>query len=163
MSRKPPWGDLFDGKPVERTAAKNSQVGDYAERMARADLVRRVMRVKSEHYGIEGETGSAWFELALKLAGELDKALTIVDPPKSDAVWLGGRGLALIRELEILDEQHGGAVKQDALFRMIKEEVQDDHPYYNMSPEAIKVAYHKACKHFNKPTIFQQRKKKSTG
>ena len=71
----PPWGDLFDGKPIERDPRRDPIYGG-PDKDALDEQFRRMCRLK-EHYGIER---SGWYELALAIASELDASLTIDDP-----------------------------------------------------------------------------------
>jgi hypothetical protein len=113
--RAPPWGDLLDGKPIERQ--KYSLSGKKIDRSAHAREMQysKMLRL-AKYYGVPGwwplETGGLgdpvlqpWYQLALAIASELDESLRIVDariPGKTAPRWRGPWGDVLV---DVVDAQ----------------------------------------------------------
>src|SRR5947208_855316 len=102
--RRPPWGDLFDGKPIERWRSDFPDIDAALERDARAEQCRRAVRIMHEHYGIQGTTGRQWFEFSVALLQELDPALRTVAKPLmpmhvTAGRWSSAGGIQLLQHI----------------------------------------------------------------
>jgi len=162
MARKkklPPWGDLGDGRPIERLFSKElcsaeRRFDELAEKDARSEQFKRMCRLK-EHYGIQGESGwRPWYELALALASERDPALTIVDkrpPPtgKTAARWRGPEGLQLCTQIELMKREYEEAGKPvPTILALLAQHQQEYLRYSEMKLEDLDKAYYAARAHW---------------
>src|SRR5262245_45917659 len=98
--RRPPWGKLFDGKPLERHTFIRDERLDVNDELLREMQYFR-MQALLHHYGIVGpvppypkgladSSWRCWYELALAMASERDDTLKIVNAPprgKTAARW----------------------------------------------------------------------------
>jgi hypothetical protein len=119
--RAPPWGKSL-GKPIECPPEEMSEHG----LAVRSILYERMMRLLA-HYKIDGFN---WYQLAVKLAGELDQGLTTVEerPRKQTAPrWAGTEGALLISTVELVRNNTGLSDRQ------CLKEIQD-----NIYPERFK-------------------------
>lgn len=148
-----PWSDLL-GKPIERLFPRNDRLGDYSERVAIDQQFDKMCRLK-DHYGINSTGARPWYQLALALASELDDALTIVDPPPRPTGitrrrWRGAEGLQLLHQVEALNEEHGGEIKQEALLAELQELC--PQRYGGITLNHMKKNYQDAKRHHTKST-----------
>lgn len=168
--RRPPWGEIFDG-PIERLfSIDHPKYGEMAQSDATVELVRRLSRVKEEHYGINGDTGRAWLEFALKLGAELDKALTITEPKpkpsgKTARKWAGVEGILLIEnvnatwEAQCREQRKAGKPENEVTLESVFTELKDlgRSRYGEMSIDELRARLHDAEKYH--PEHTKQRKK----
>jgi hypothetical protein len=102
--RRPPWGNLLGGKPIERHVwTFNKKIDRPKQDLAKEQHLRMLELVA--YYGISGDhqypaaigvapaPGLAWYHLSLRLASELDPSLTIVDAPVPSRTATRWRGL----------------------------------------------------------------------
>jgi hypothetical protein len=116
--RRPPWGDLLGGKPIERQMWMFGERTELSEQSLRSEQYLRMVRLKN-HYGIVGGENLypiqgvgptewlPWYELALRIASDLDESLNFVDarpPAKTAARWRGLDGLFLVRLVDSIQE-----------------------------------------------------------
>ena len=112
--RRPPWGNILGGKPIESQAwffNDKIDLGDEFVRQQQYDKMRRL----ATHYQINGDleypvkgidsSRLGWYQLALAIASDLDDSLKIVDAPspaKTTARWRGPQGLFLLRIVDAI-------------------------------------------------------------
>jgi hypothetical protein len=116
--RRPPWGGLLGGKAIERQAWMFGERTEWDEQSLRAEQYSRMLRLK-KYYGIAGGENLypiegvgptdwlPWYELALRIASDLDESLNFVDAPppaKTAARWRGPDGLFLVRLVDSIQE-----------------------------------------------------------
>jgi hypothetical protein len=116
--RRPPWGGLLGGKPIERQTWMFDERTEWDEQSLRAEQYSRMLRLK-KYYGIAGGKNLypiegvgptdwlPWYELALRIASDLDESLNFVDAPppaKTAARWRGPDGLFLVRLVDSIQE-----------------------------------------------------------
>jgi hypothetical protein len=164
--QRPPWGTLLGGKPIEHQAwifGTRVKWDDHG-----AEQYSRMLRLK-HHYGIIGgdhkyPTGGLghldwfpWYELALRIASDLDQSLKIVDiqpPARTAARWRGPEGAFLLRIV--------GAMRETRPQRSISwclQELQKRSPGLAKIPlKTLTVRYQDAKKYFD--TTERARKRK---
>jgi hypothetical protein len=156
--RRPPWGDLLGGKPIER------QIWSLGRKIARKedDLTQaqfQKMVVLKDHYGIHGGDRPApvggvapvdwvpWYQLSLRLASELDPSLTIVDTPplsKTAPRWRGADGQLLLTLVETFKE-----MRPNRSIRWCLKEIQKYNANLQQySLDELNTRYHEAQRHF---------------
>jgi len=141
--RRTPWPRL--GKPIEGFPRHESdpQWEQWTDELITKWQYQRMLKIK-KHYGIEGVSGSSWYQLALAVASELDDGLKVVDykPPRIRS-WKGASGYKLVQEVRALKETTNLRTDRDCL-RYIKAEQTD---YKDISLPELVVRYAEAKKH----------------
>jgi hypothetical protein len=146
---RPPWGDLFvSDAPLERfISISNDFTEEWDRNLARQQF--EMMSKLKDHYGIEGALGwRPWYELALKLACELDKKLMIVDPApqskgKTSPKWRGSKGEVLLNEVKAIQSNNPNKSIRWCL-KTLKEWTPER---YGMPLDQLVVRYSEAKKH----------------
>jgi hypothetical protein len=144
IRERPLWGNILGGNPIERCWPHNDPIYGGPEKDGLDEQFKRMCRLK-EHYGI---SGWGWYKLALALASELDRALTIVDPSplptgKTAKRWAGAEGKVLVMEIECMKAHHLAAGKKATV-----EELLAEHPRYrDMDLDSLKSRYFDALRH----------------
>lgn len=135
--QKPPWGDIL-GKPIAY----------HFKDIAKVEQTEKMLQLK-KLYG-----AADWYELALKIASELDDALTIVDPPpkgKKAPRWAGAEGMQIINEVRIvretLEAETGHQVSDEAVLADLQE---FSTRYRKMKPATLKAGYLAAKRYHQK-------------
>jgi hypothetical protein len=164
--RRPPWGDLLGGKPIERQLWILGERTEWEEESLRAEQYSLMLRLK-KHYGILGGENPApaegvapadwlpWYQLALRIASDLDESLKIVHgnpPAKTAPRWRGSDGLFLLRQVDAIRE-----TRPKRSIPWCLQEMQKRLPGLAKIPlRQLIVRYHEAKKHFG--TTEQTRK-----
>jgi hypothetical protein len=153
---RPPWGDLFDGKPIERWFRRDDPLhGEAAEKDAIAQRDRRVARL-ADHFG-----ASTYRELVLAIASKLDPALTIVDPVplrtgKTAPKWRWSES-QFLTAVEFLRKEADG---KKVSWKTILKELQESHRdpiYQGISDGTLKARHHKIVQRRAKRTKRNQK------
>lgn len=155
--RRPPWGDLLGGKPIERQIwIFNKKIDRDEEELAEQQF--QSMLLLKAHYGIVGgdypypPVGVAtaewlpWYQLSLRLASELDRSLEIVDaapPSKTAARWRGVDGKVLLRLVDIQKKIH----PNHSIRRCLKEIQKRNSGLSQYSLRELNARYHDAKRH----------------
>jgi hypothetical protein len=158
--RRPPWGELLGGKPIERQAWILGSRIEYEESCLASQQYSRMLLLK-DYYGIVGgdhqyPTGGVghidwlpWYELALKIASDLDKSLKTVDAPrrgKTEARWRGSDGRVLLRTVDLIRENRP---KQKCSIRWCLEQLRKKSPNLRKMPlRQLETRYYEAKRHF---------------
>jgi hypothetical protein len=156
--RRPPWGNLLDGKPIQRQTWVFDEKLDLGDDFVLQLQHLKMLRLKN-HYGIFGGDfdypikGVApsdwvpWYKLALAIASQLDDSLKIVDAkPRAQtaARWRGVDGRALLSMVEACRDAYPHRSEQWCLDRLYKA-----IPALRKTPwKQLLVRYHEAKKHF---------------
>ena len=157
---RPPWGNLFGGKPIERRAWYFNQTVDLGD-----DLVLKLQHLKmlqlKNYYGIFGgdfdypikgvrpSDWVPWYELALAIASELDDSLKIVDAKprgKTAPRWRGVEGRVLLSMVKAYQDAYPSLSVRSCLVRLLKR-----NPALGKSLNQLVVRYYEAKKHFEPP------------
>ena len=167
--QRPPWGDLLGGKPIERQIWMFGDRIEWGEKSLGEEQFSRMLRLK-EHYGMVGghnpppTTGVAppdwlpWYELALRIASDLDDSLKIVDvspPVRTAARWRGPEGALLVRLVNAIRENRSKPKKPSVRWCLLV--LRKKSPgLTEMSPSELEARYYDAKKRFG--TTKQARK-----
>ena len=167
---RPPWGNLFGGKPIERWAWYYNQKVDLGDDLVLRQRHMRMLQLK-EYYGIfggnfdypiEGVGPSdwvPWYKLALAIASELDDSLKIVDAKpcgKTSPRWRGVEGRVLLSMVKAYRDIYPGRSTRWCLSRLLKQ-----NPAFAKSLAQLEVRYYEAKKHFDFGTTKRQRNHKA--
>jgi hypothetical protein len=157
--RRPPWGSLLGGKPIERHVWNFNAKYDLGEQHVRRMQFLRMRKLK-KHYKIVGGdydypiqgVGPAdwlpWYELALAIASEFDHSLKIIDiAPRGQTArrWRGGlEGLILLR---LVDDYLKAKPGRSVLWCL--KQLQQRYPegYGRMPLRQLAVRYQEAKRH----------------
>ena len=156
----PPWGNILGGSPIERQLWHFDQKVEQDEEFVRHEQFSRMLLLK-DHYGILGGDvdypikGVApvdwlpWYQLALKIALELDDSLSVVDARprgKTAPRWRGPEGrmlVILVEEIKKSYPEHGRSVRW-CLSQLMKRD-----PNYGRDLDTLVARYYEAKKHFS--------------
>jgi hypothetical protein len=152
--RAPPWGDLLDGKPIERDRYYVRLPGKKTDLIADARQMQYIKMLRlAKYYGVPGGPPlhliggigdpvlQPWYQLALKLALELDESLRIVDAPKTAPRWRGFGGVVL---LDIVDGLQKAKPGQPIRWYLHRLQTKNPDSYGRMSLDQLDVRYHEA-------------------
>jgi hypothetical protein len=169
--RRPPWGKLLDGNPIqdlgrnirlqklgdeseEDRTKTEKQLHDKTGADARRHQFHKMLLVK-KHYGIKGESGwSPWYNLALAIASDLDDSLKIIDPipkraSKTAPRWRGSHGVQLIAEVAAFRKVYSNEKMLATLDRL--REIAPER-YGRFSRNELEKNYYEARRHTTKQT-----------
>jgi hypothetical protein len=153
--RKPPWGRLLGGKPIEGNAYLGPVKVELGKSAGQQQYNRMLLLLR--HYNIiigyvpsypiagVGDSGWwCWYQLALAIAAGLDDSLKIVEvkrPGKTAARWSGTEGQLLLKLVKDLRESRPKRSIDWCLGRL-----QKVHPkYYGQMPfKQLKARYYNA-------------------
>jgi hypothetical protein len=155
---RPPWGNILGGKPIERQNWLFNEKIEWDEEFLRTKQFSRMRRIKN-YYGIVGgdklypiqgvgpTDWLPWYELALRIASELDDSLKIIEAlprAKTAARWRGTEGLFLLRLVDAKQETHPNRSIRWSLEDLRKRSL----GLKKISLKQLVVRYHEAKKHF---------------
>jgi hypothetical protein len=144
-TKKPPWGDILGGKPIEPFERQ----GDFVMSVDTAEEMKCRMERLKDHYGAQD-----WYDLAVILAKQRDVALTVTSlggwlAQLRKPQWNGRHGIELVALVDLLRSQGY------TTWQAIADELRDEHPcefYQHMTADTLKARYMDARRYMQRRT-----------